>query len=45
MQDFFVGVLIVIVAAAGIWCWWFENKGEHKEKHEDSVDKEKRDVV
>ena len=34
MQDFFVGVLIVIVAAAGIWCWWFENIGP-KEKDTD----------
>ena len=44
MQDFFVGVMIVIVAAAGIWCWWFENKSDKKEK-DNSPDKEKRDAV
>jgi len=32
MQDFFVGVMIVIVAAAGIWCWWFENKSDSEKK-------------
>lgn len=29
-SDIFVVVLCVIVAAAGIWCWWFENHGEEK---------------
>ena len=32
-NDIFVGVMIVVAFAAGVWCWWFENIGP-KEKEE-----------
>ncbi len=36
MVDIFVGVLVVLVAAAGVWAWWIERNGRKKEE-----DKEK----
>ena len=38
VQNIIAGILTVIAAAAGIWCWWFENfsKGE-----EDKINKDK----
>ena len=30
MQDIFVGILCVIAAAAGVWCWWYENGDDSK---------------
>ncbi len=35
-NDIFVGIMIVIAFAAGIWCWWFENydRGEDSSKEE-----------
>ncbi len=40
-NDIFVGIMIVVALAAGVWCWWFENfepkqKGEEKEEKEES---------
>lgn len=33
IQDIFVGILCVIAAAAGVWCWWVDNGGTfHKNK-------------
>ena len=38
MQDIFVGVLCVIAALAGIWCWWYENgESSGKGKKENST--------
>ena len=31
-NDIFVGVMIVVAFAAGVWCWWFENIGPKEEK-------------
>ncbi len=41
IQDIFVGVLIVAVVAAGVWCWWVENgRTDRKEKTEDVKSRE-----
>lgn len=40
MVDIFVGVLVVLVAAAGIWAWWIERNGREKEEDKEK-DKEK----
>ena len=30
IQDIFVGILCVIMVAAGVWCWWVDNGGTFK---------------
>ncbi len=39
-NDIFVGVMIVVALAAGVWCWWFENF-EPKKKDDTTKDIEK----
>lgn len=40
IENIFVGVLVMIVLAAGIWAWWIDNRGSfRKDKDEDSSEK------
>lgn len=39
LQDIFVGVMCVIVAAVAVWGWWLENGPDRS----DSKDGEKKD--
>lgn len=40
VEDVFVGVLVVIVLAAGAWAWWIDNRGNSKkDEKEDSSEK------
>lgn len=32
LQDIFVGVMCVVVAAVAVWGWWIENGPESKEE-------------
>ena len=34
IQDIFVGVLLVVAAAASVWVWWIENGGRNKADEE-----------
>ncbi len=31
-NDIFVGVMIIVALGAGVWCWWFENFDDSKQK-------------
>lgn len=46
VENIVVVVLCVIAAAAGIWCWWYENHGEVIVRDENgniiSTEKEKK---
>ena len=40
-NDIFVGVMIVVAFAAGVWCWWFENIGPKENTEEKNEGKKK----
>lgn len=43
IQNIFVGVLIAVVVAAGVWCWWAENgPASQKDKKEDTESRERK---
>lgn len=42
-ENIFVGVLTVIVVAAGVWVWWYERGGFNKKDNDKSADTEKKD--
>ncbi len=49
-QDIFVGVLCVVAALAGVWCWWVDNgsslaERKKKEKSDDNTDTKDKKVV
>lgn len=35
MMDIFVGVLVVLVAAAGVWAWWIEHNNKKDDESPD----------
>ena len=44
--NIFVGIMFVIVIAAGFWGWWIDNGGtfrKEKENEKDNSEKEKKE--
>lgn len=43
LQDIFVGVMCVIVAAVAVWGWWLENGPDRSDpKDEEKTDQDKK---
>ena len=38
VQNIFVGVLCVIVLAAGVWSWWVDNRGSFEKEEKTTVE-------
>lgn len=43
IQNIFVGVMCVIVAAVAVWGWWLENGPEKKDKEDGKKEKDARE--